>query len=77
MPNLTNITGFGTVYYSLKLLTSGGPAINISLPELKYIPEGGSLDFEGTIGRYAAFLTYFQCGSHILTQPQFIDTRHK
>ncbi|EED15843.1 conserved hypothetical protein [Talaromyces stipitatus ATCC 10500] len=48
-PNLTNITGLGALYYSIKLLTSGGSAINISFPELKYIP-GGAVDFEGNIG---------------------------
>ncbi|CRG83803.1 hypothetical protein PISL3812_01159 [Talaromyces islandicus] len=36
-PNLTNLTGFGTAFYNIKLVTSGEAPINISFPELKYI----------------------------------------
>jgi hypothetical protein len=50
-PNLTNLTGFGNGFYNFKLLTAGGPPINVSFPELKYI-QGEGLWLEGNISKY-------------------------
>lgn len=49
-PNLTNLTGIGTGFYSIKLVTAGGPPINLSFPELKYI-QGAGLWLEGNISK--------------------------
>ncbi|KAB8264654.1 hypothetical protein BDV32DRAFT_145331 [Aspergillus pseudonomiae] len=47
-PKLANITGAGLDYYGIQVLTAGGPAIDLSFPELKYI-RSGSLSLEGNI----------------------------
>jgi hypothetical protein len=49
-PNLTNITGIGTGFYGIKLITAGGPPINVSFPELTYL-QGQGLWLEGNIAK--------------------------
>lgn len=49
-PNLTNITGIGTGFYGIKLVSAGGPPMNISFPELRYI-QGEGLWLEGNISK--------------------------
>ncbi|KAE8137732.1 hypothetical protein BDV38DRAFT_282666 [Aspergillus pseudotamarii] len=48
-PMLNNITGAGPGYYGIKLLTVGGPPINVSFPELKHIKEDADMSLEGNI----------------------------
>ncbi|OGM46540.1 hypothetical protein ABOM_004593 [Aspergillus bombycis] len=47
-PKLTNITGVGPGFYGIQVLTAGGPPIDLSFPELKYI-RYASLFLEGNI----------------------------
>ncbi|KAE8420322.1 hypothetical protein BDV36DRAFT_293459 [Aspergillus pseudocaelatus] len=48
-PMLNNITGIGPGYYGIKLLTVGGPPINVSFPELKHIQGAADMSLEGNI----------------------------